>query len=157
MAKAMRVIRVPKIDRDIFYAKAEEAVREVIDGAAEMFDLTVKDFNTKPEFDRVYKRDSRRIVGEVFTTDMVYRFLDEGTRVRYAVMTPDFISKTRPSVLPSRRGRGGLMKVIKSNPLPGIEARNFDERIAQRMQPRFNRIARQKLMEAARESGHQIT
>lgn len=61
-----------------------------------------------------------------------WRFLEGGTRIRWAVMGPGWRSKTRAGRLASRRGRGrviifGKRAMMRRNirPRPGIEARNW--------------------------------
>lgn len=62
---------------------------------------------------------------EVSTSDKVYGYLDYGTAVRYATMTPDFMAKTEPGSWQAKQGAGGLAFVNKKVPRPGIEARNW--------------------------------
>lgn len=61
-----------------------------------------------------------------------WRFLEGGTRIRWAVMSPGWRSKTRAGRLASRRGRGrvvifGKRAMMRRNirPRPGIEPRNW--------------------------------
>lgn len=63
----------------------------------------------------------------VYTTDAVYGYVSGGTRVRRALMSPAFSPKTRPGVLDSRPGRGGVVFVSRRLALPGIQARRFPE------------------------------
>lgn len=57
-------------------------------------------------------------------------WLNKGTAVRYATMKPGYISKTRPNILRSVSGGGQVAFISKSKPNPGIEARNFDQSVA---------------------------
>jgi hypothetical protein len=54
-----------------------------------------------------------------------YKFLDDGTRVRYAHMSKGFVPKTRSGQLNSWVGKGKLLFINKKRPLPGIKARHF--------------------------------
>jgi len=61
-----------------------------------------------------------------------WRWLELGTRIRWAVMSQDFRAKTRRAWLNSQRGRGGVVIVGKRammsrniRPRPGIKARNW--------------------------------
>jgi hypothetical protein len=65
----------------------------------------------------------------VSTDDQVFWWLELGTDTRYAVMTPDFVSKTAPGRVVSQQGQGGFAYLSK-NPKPGIEARNVRVTIA---------------------------
>lgn len=62
-------------------------------------------------------------------------WLSFGTSVRYATMTPDFQSKTRPGTLKNRKGKGGVLFIDRSKPRPGIEARLWHEIIARAAKP----------------------
>ena len=59
-------------------------------------------------------------------------WLDEGTTVRYATMTPGFKAKTKVRVIGSGEGAGKLMFVNVRFPRPGIAARHFSDEIAKR-------------------------
>ena len=63
------------------------------------------------------------------TDDQVYYWLDKGTSVRRAVMSPDWQSKTKPGSLQSGTGRGRVVFISKKINLPGIEARDFSNDI----------------------------
>lgn len=91
---------------------------------------------------------------QVTTADKRYRFLDEGTKVRYATMSRGFQAKTRPNSLQARRGRGQALFVNKKRPRPGIKARHFTKLVHKLWQPKFRAEMQKALDEAARESGH---
>jgi hypothetical protein len=56
-----------------------------------------------------------------------WRYLDEGTKVRRALMSDDWKSKTVPDVFDSRPGKGRVVFISKSLELPGIKARNWSK------------------------------
>lgn len=85
-----------------------------------------------------------------------WRWLDEGTSVRYATMTPDFQAKTKPRYLGSGRGRGGLMYVNRNRPRPGIKARGWTELIAKKWKRPFQRRMEEALIRGAKKTGHYI-
>lgn len=60
---------------------------------------------------------------------LVWHWLDEGTDVRYAIMTPDFVAKTVPGSLDSRSGSGEVIIVDTAHPQPGIKARGWSKEI----------------------------
>lgn len=77
------------------------------------------------------------IFANVVTDDDIFRYLDEGTGVRYATMTPDFVPKTTPGSLSSGTGAGRLNYVSTLVPRPGIEARNFSVQMRERYERAF--------------------
>ena len=84
-------------------------------------------FESLPEGEQV-------IIG---TDNIIYRYLHDGTKVRWAVMTPDYEAKTVPRLLGSRPGKGyahlrGQKKMFEAGYLeakPGIDAREWTKRI----------------------------
>lgn len=83
---------------------------------------------------------------EIWTPDDKFKWVDKGTRVRYATMTPDFQPKTRRGYIGSFSGKGGLAYVNKNIPRPGIQARNFSLDIRDRHRDEF----RQEIADAIR-------
>jgi len=91
--------------------------------------VTTQTWNNKPSFSitKIPGHSFDRVIG---TDSDIYKFVDKGTRIRYAVMTPDFQAKSRVKVIGSRKGRGGFSHMNFKKPKPGIEAREFSEEIA---------------------------
>ena len=84
----------------------------------------------KTDYPVVVNADTAKGTAEVSVIGRIPFFLNGGTSVRYATMTPDFVPKTSPNVLRSGPGAGGLAFVSKNVPNPGIEAREFDQSVA---------------------------
>lgn len=75
---------------------------------------------------------------EVFMTGLTlgmkkWYWVSKGTKVRYAVMTKGFKPKTKFRVISSYKGRGQMRYVDPHIMRPGIQAREFDEEINERM------------------------
>lgn len=75
---------------------------------------------------------------KITTDDAIFFYLDQGTRVRYATMTEDFVPKTTVRSLKSGPGVGGLAYVDINNPRPGIKAREFMDEIVKNRQKPFD-------------------
>jgi hypothetical protein len=86
------------------------------------FGVTVQTWNDKPQF-KIERKAGERTV---YTDNLIYFFINNGTRVRYATMTKDFQAKTRAGFIGSGGGRGGVAFISKRRPKPGIKARKFD-------------------------------
>lgn len=103
------------------------------DLAEEDFERTTKTWNRDVDFNKKTTLSRGKFEAEIFTKDEIYYYLNEGTSVRFAVMTQDFKPKTKPGVLDSFPGQGGLAYV---NPRtvrqPGIKAREFTKAIAKK-------------------------
>ena len=67
----------------------------------------------------------------------IYSYVDLGTSVRYATMTPGFRPKTRVRTIASYKGQGGKMFVSRKHPRKGIQARNFSLTIRKRHEKPF--------------------
>lgn len=75
-----------------------------------------------------------------------WRWLDAGTRIRWAVMSRDWISKTRVGWFGSGPGRGravirgrGAMMRLGIPPRPGIKARNWSKDLQKRRKGPFTK------------------
>lgn len=157
-----------KFKSSTFRAALQERASRIAPKVKADFEKTTNTWKDRPVFE-VQVKVGRAAVGdlkttqatagvllEVFTTDEIYGYLDEGTKVRYATMSKDFLAKTRPGVIGSRAGRGRMLFVNKRRPRPGIKARKFTETIAKKWQPEFRTQMQQALEEGARASGHQF-
>ena len=93
----------------------------------------------KPQFEQMIGLDSEAATVLVGTDDKIYKFIDEGTRVRYATLSKDWQSKTKPGIIGSGPGRGRVLFVSKKRPRPGIEARRFTQIIQRQRKRPFQR------------------
>lgn len=124
------------------------AVENALDGAAlgvqADFLVTVDTWNDKPEF-KIDKEDGKRTV---YTTSSIYHYVNAGTAVRRALMSPDFKPKTRSGFIGSNMGKGGVVLISKKLNLPGIKAREFDKVIEEKWQKQLPEIL-QRAVDAA--------
>lgn len=132
------------------HAASEKALKQLGEDSKALFEKTVETWTDKPEF-KVTEKAGRV---EVSTNNKIYFYLDKGTSVRYATMSPDFQPKTRARVIGSNRGRGGMVFVSRNHPKPGIEAREFSVIIQERMQSKFK--AKFKSVLAAYKTGEAV-
>lgn len=108
----------------------------------------------KPEFEttwqepptfKVENKSSRDEISAIIKTDNeIYYYNNEGTSIRWALMSNDWQSQTRPGRIPSRPGRGRVviagrraMTARGIAPRPGIEGRHWDEQIVEKEQKGF--------------------
>jgi hypothetical protein len=143
--------------------KDEAMVKELLKGIEKSGKAIKKDYEKttatwrhKVNFEIISDLDPSGPEVLVGTEDKIYKFIDEGTSIRYATMTPDFQPKTVKRVIGSRGGRGGLLYVDTRRPRPGIEAREFSKVIEAKHQPRFKRQMEKAMREARKASGHEI-
>lgn len=116
---------------------------------------TINTWVNKPKFVIEINNTSNGIGLFVGTGDDIYRFLDDGTSIRWARMTNDFKAKTAIGIIGSSAGAGGVRFRGKSSymargikqPDPGIEAREFTITIADFIRPYW----RERMREAGRE------
>lgn len=105
--------------------------------------------------------DAAALTGPVGTDAQVNKFvwLDKGTRIRWAVMSKDWRSKTRPGRLNSGPGSGRVviagrraMQARNIAPRPGIQARNWTELVAKRRRRPYQRAMVKSMQRVARKA-----
>jgi hypothetical protein len=129
----------------------DKAVRGlIIDDAIPQFEKTVRTWTHQPRFTPL-----RRQRGWAVEVDPVYpyQFVNRGTRVRRALMSRDWSSKTKPNVIASYKGSGRMLFVSRRLALPGIKARNFQDIILRRVQAKAANTIREALKEASYGAG----
>lgn len=131
-------------------------MRQVGSGYALQLINDFKESTRTWSFDVAFRHDVRITADgldiTVYTDDEIYGFVNNGTSVRYATMSDDFVPKTEPGWIGSGPGAGRMLFVNKKVPRPGIEARHFDELIAEEnsewIQDRMERAMREAIDEA---------
>jgi len=119
----------------------KKALAQAKKQALELYAKTVRTWRTPTEFTA---RDISKGVS-IRTNNPKYRFIDLGTRVRHAIMSRNFVPKTKVGVVYSTQGQGGLKVVKKSIKRPGIRARGFTAKIEERIGPTLRRVFREEL------------
>ncbi len=105
--------------------------------AEEDLEKTTATWDHDIKFEKKVTQRTKKIEIDIFTWSDIYRFVNDGTSVRFATMSKDFVPKTKPGVLRSSAGQGGVQYVSKQNPRPGIKARNFTKTIAAKYEKQF--------------------
>lgn len=98
---------------------------------------TVASWKTKPTFTIEYKSTPEGEEALIFTENNIYRFLHDGTRLRWALMSFPFEAKTTPRLLGSGPGAGRALLKGKGQmnaagymyARDGIEAREWTQEI----------------------------
>lgn len=91
-----------------------------------------------PNIQYKIERTSDEISITVWTDDNIFFWVDQGTSIRYATMSKDFVPKTSPGSLRSGVGAGYLDHVDRNDPKPGIEARYFMKTLFDKYEKPFN-------------------
>lgn len=123
--------RIHQLKLELDRAMATE-MRAVAKDIQKDFESTASTFQNKPTFSTQVEVSSSKIVIRSGTSDPVWNYLDKGTSVRHAVMSRDWVSKTKPSTgggavvnLTPGPGRGRRVFVSRRINRPGIKARRF--------------------------------
>ena len=127
---------MPLFDAEKIIRATENALDDAAKDVKVDFLVTTQTFDHSVEF-VIDKSTGKR---EIYTTDPPYFYVNYGTKVRRALMSPDFSPKTRAGVIGSNPGRGGVVFISHRLSLPGIEARNFDKVILEKWQAQFPTI-----------------
>lgn len=106
------------------------------------YDKTTATWASRPQFDTEIAVSDDEMSVQVSTADNVYRFLHDGTKVRWALMSADFEPKTQPRVLGSRPGKGTVVlrgRSVMKEPQPGIQPRHWTQEIIKNEEKNFQR------------------
>lgn len=125
-------------------------LRLVDDDAIPLFDSAIASWTGKPQ---IRSRKTARGYGVEVVPLYPFEWVNRGTRVRFATMSKDWKSKTRPGVIASYHGSGRLLFVSRKHPRPGIQARNFTDIILRRVQSRAAGQMRKYLSDASYGAG----
>lgn len=159
----MKGIKPSKLKGD-FRLAFMNAMRKSAKEITADFEKTTQTWDHKPKFESVISLTGPGPTVMVGTDDLVYKFVDEGTKAHeivpkrpggVLVFPGTFSAKTIPGVIGSRAGyKGG--EIIKRPRVhhPGTEARRFTEVIKGKWEKRFKSDMEDVMREAARDSGH---
>lgn len=134
------IVSYPVIDASLFNKKhLNKILVEELDIIERMYNRTTKTWKPKdvPTWSKKTGGGERNMRYTISTTDTPFVFIDLGTDIRYATMTPDFSRKTNPRILGSRGGSGGVQFVNRGVPRAGIEPRKFSDEIVKRRSPKL--------------------
>lgn len=150
-----------KLDVNAMLNRMRKLVKEQTGHSNKQFGLTYRTWEHQPEFVEDFEETSSQMIGSATTTDKgstsnPYPFIARGTSVRYATMSDDFQPKSKPRVIGSSVGRGNVLYINKARPRPGIEAREYEQEIAKREQPKFSARGKKALGDVVKVSGHSI-
>jgi hypothetical protein len=121
----------------------------------ETWDNARPDFKRQGRIGQISLRNDAATVNLEPTGDPLgvkkWNWLDQGTDVRYAVMSEDWISKTTPGALQSGQGEGTVVvRGRNAPPMPGIQPRGWSRIIADMRQSPFEQAAQRAVREATR-------
>jgi hypothetical protein len=142
--KKMRIPTFQEIIKNALVAEGKDTEKE--------YQKTVATWKgDKPHFESIIDitgGDASVLTGPTGSNEALrkFKFLDEGTALRWALMSQDWKSKTKPRKIKSGSGRGRpvivgrrAMQARGIGPRPGIEAREWTETIGKRRKPKFTK------------------
>jgi hypothetical protein len=129
-----------------------------------LYEATVSNWKKKPVFQMIVETRRSEASVVVGTDNDIYRFLHDGTKERWALMSDDFQPKTHPRILgvgPGQgrlilRGRGGFARAGRQDPQPGIKAREWTQEIIKRESAPFARNMQLAFDRAVQKGGAQV-
>jgi hypothetical protein len=104
-------------------------MQRVEKAALDDFNKTTETWRHSVTFEHSVGYSGGNAVISIKTSDEAWFYLDEGTSVRYATMTTDFVNKTVPHWIGSQTGGGHRAYVSRKYPRPGIVARKWSDDI----------------------------
>lgn len=128
-----------KFDPDTIIKRLASELDNAAQRAKESLESTTVNFQrVSPTFLIEKEKDSENEIRLVAPKDdqfgRIWMFLDGGTSVRYAILSPDWRSKTTPGTLSTGLGAGRVLYIDINDPQPGIEARLWSELVASEQQ-----------------------
>lgn len=161
----MRAILPGPFDTRTFDREMRREMEKLVKEIKADFEKTVATWDHKPtfvtsirvSFDELRGRVRTRPISGRKPPELIYYFLSEGTRVRHAIMSNDFVPKSRVRTIDSFPGQGGLLRVDPRFHGPGIKARKWDEAIADKNRAKVPFRLAVALRRGARNSGHHHT
>lgn len=136
----------PEVQK-IYYDVMRSALREFANKVIDDYYKIKRTWTNRPRHESIIECDvTHKDVAVMFgaTGDdqavKEWNFVNEGTKVRHAVMSKDWKSKSSVKHIGASKGKGHVVFVSKDIKLPGIEARKFDEAIADKWNPRWKNI-----------------
>lgn len=127
-------------------AKIKEIMKSELSTQKRILGGIVATWNHEVVFDVQYEEIGGAMIYTISTDDEVFFYLDRGTSVRYATMTPDFLPKSKVRKLSSWPGQGGKKYVDRKRPRPGIQAREWMDELYTRRRPiYFGRMEKEVL------------
>lgn len=169
----MTVKFVPIIPGPLNVDKMLDTLRDMVKKQAKFsntqFGLTYRTHKHKPSFKEEFKETPKEMTGSALTSgegskDNPYPFL-KGTkphiikpkRAKSLVFRSDYTAKTSPRIIGSRSGgSSGALVFSQGVRHPGTKDRKFEEEIAKREQPKFEKRGQAAMDKAAKQSGHKI-
>ena len=153
----IKSIKSKKLKSRVYLTEIRRALNEEADIIKRMYARTVKTWNNKPLFVKEITLNQKKAellvrLAKGRKASKIYEYIDLGTKVRYATMTPGFKPKTSHRVIGSRGGSGGVLIISKKRPRPGIKAREFSLEIRVRRRKGFFKTMNKAMKRAARKT-----
>lgn len=115
------------------------------------FEKTTKTWKRKPTFKETIDQNNNQTSAKVETDNIIYFYINFGTRYILVRFTPDFETKTLPGWLNSRPGHPRA--IYDGRQHPGIIPREWDLAIVEKHGKRFGSILSEEIDNAVRASG----
>lgn len=150
-------LKVDAISEQILYALQDEAREH-----KRQLDKTVSSWaKEKPKFSSLIdlnkSGDATVITGPTGAGSDKWEWLDKGTKIRWALMSRDWRSKTSPGSFASGRGSGRVviagrraMQARGIGPRPGIKARGWSDQLTKQRKRPFQRRVIKAMQDGAR-------
>lgn len=133
-----------------------QSVERGLDSGAKVikssFEETTATFRRKPPV-RIRARLAYRLI---WVDDEIYGYISKGTPIRWAIMSKDWRSKTKPGRLRPGPGRGRVvvagrrrMQKLGIPARPGIKGRKFDKQIIKRDKSKVQKGVDKEIKSAA--------
>lgn len=170
MTVELKAVLPKKFNVKAFDIELSKSLKKIADDIEKDFILTVNTWSRRPKFDKTVKpasiaRGTKEVKINVDTADVVYGYVTRGTGshvitakegrlLQYAI---DSVPKTRQRVIGSSSGSPGSIFYREPEVVhPGIRPRMFEETIAEKWRPLFQKRMETAMARAVAASGHKL-
>lgn len=163
-ALVFKVIKPTRLRVDAMRLELLNSMRKVGTGIKGDFEKTTATWKTPVKFDEQISLSGGPQV-EIFTTNKIYGYVDQGTEPHVIVpkkakalrFQSGYRAKTTPGVIGSSGG-GSFGDTVYSKGIlhPGNAPRNFSKEIEKIWQPKFKRAMEASMSKVAKASGHAL-
>ena len=163
MAILVKAIKPSRLRQDALRLQLLNAIRSVGRDVKRDFEATTATWKHEVKFEMVISLMQPGPAVLVGTDDPIYRYVDEGTKPHLifaknakALAFPSaYSAKTTPKTIGSQAGGGSGSTLFRPYvEHPGTEARQFDQTIRDKWEPKFKKAMEAAMKAGAKASGH---
>jgi len=114
------------------------ALEAEVNEIEKLYKKTDRTWDQQVKFNKKVRVDSKEISGTVWAEDRIYYFVHESVKNFRAILSPNYVARTKVGVLDSFSGQGHRLYASKRIDIkPPYKARKFTQAIIVKRKPKF--------------------